>query len=164
MPARCISPSACCRDVTFELRPSTPNHRRVSCAALARLHSVSLGRRSTQACCACAPCRAGCGRTTPHRRAPHRREASLLRDTTVVQRASCRLQYQASAACLACVCRATARSLSRGRRLSILFYRARALSHCVRLAYTLLKALRRREASLLWLFSKVRRASCGLQP
>ena len=99
-------------------------------SAQARLRSLSLGRRrSTQAFCARAPCRVRCGRTTPYRRAPPRREASLLRRTTVARRASCSLQHQASAACLACVSRPPARSLSRGRRFGIQAYRARALAH-----------------------------------
>ena len=63
---------------------------------------VSLGRgRSTRACCPRAPCRAGCCRSRRKIRTLRRRKASFFRRTTVVQRASCSLQRQASAACLA---------------------------------------------------------------
>ena len=71
-------------------------------AAHARRHSLSLERRrTTRACCARAPYHAGCGRLMPCERALHWREASFLRPTPVVRRASCGLQRQASAACLA---------------------------------------------------------------
>ena len=53
------------------------------------LRSLSLReRRSTKACCARAPCHAGCGRSTQHETALHRREASPTRRTAVVRRAS----------------------------------------------------------------------------
>ena len=68
-----------------------------ACHARARLRSLSLGRRrSTRACYARAPCRAGCGRSMPLEETLRRREASLLRRAAVVRRASCGLQRQAS--------------------------------------------------------------------
>ena len=101
-PARGLSPSARGRGVTCQLRPPTSSQRRVCRAAQARRRSLSLGwRRSTRACCACAPCRAGCGRSMRYQRALRRREASLLPARAVVRRASCGLQRQASAAWLA---------------------------------------------------------------
>ena len=63
---------------------------RVACAG-APLRSLSLGRRSTRACCARAPRRAGCGRSVKLIRPLHQREASLLRCETVVRYASCGL-------------------------------------------------------------------------
>ena len=43
----------------------------------------------------------GCGRFVSRRKMPHRRDGSLLRRAAVVRRASCDLQLQASAACVA---------------------------------------------------------------
>ena len=80
--------------------------------AQARQRSLSLGkRRSTRACFARARCRTGCGRLRPRSKAAHRREGSLLRCNTVVQRASCGLKLQASTACLVRHRRAGARCL-----------------------------------------------------
>ena len=80
-------------------------HRQVSAAchaAQARRCSLFLERRrSTRSCCWFAPSRTGCGRFTPYQRLPRRRQASFLRCASVVPRASCGLQRQASAACLA---------------------------------------------------------------
>ena len=146
-PARGLSPSARARGATCQLRPPTPSQRRVSRVAQARLRSLSLGRRrSTRACCARAPCRAGCGRSMP-KRTLRRREASLLRRAPW-----CDVPAAASNAKPAPrVSRAqrALRSLSLGRRRS-----TRACSRARRAAlvvvgYVLQRALRRREASLL---------------
>ena len=95
-------------------------------SAQAHLRSLSAGRtRSTQACYARAPWRAGCARKALRRRAPCRREASLLRRVAVVRRASCGLQRQASAACLAQRRRACALCLSGGGAVHKLSARAR---------------------------------------
>ena len=68
--ARGLSPSARDRGATCQLRPPTASQRRVAHAAQARRRSLSLGRRrSTRACFARAPCRAGCGRLVSHRKA-----------------------------------------------------------------------------------------------
>ena len=64
-PARGLSPSARARGATCQLRPPTPSQRRVSRGAGAPALAVSGRRRSTRACCARAPCRAGCGRLCP---------------------------------------------------------------------------------------------------
>ena len=108
--------------------------------------AVSGRRRSTRACCACAPCRAGCGRSSLQR-ALRRREASLLRRAPVVRRASCGLQRQASAAWLARRRRAAlAVSGEEAQHSSLLRARRAAL---VVVGPCLEKALHRREASLL---------------
>ena len=114
-PARGLSPSARGRGATCQLRPPTPSQRRVSRTAQARRCSLSLGRRrSTRACFARAPCRAGCGRFVSLERGLRRREASLLRRAAVVRRASCDLKLQASAACVAQRRRVGARCLWEG--------------------------------------------------
>ena len=65
------------------------------------LCSLSLGRRcSTRACCARAPCRAGCGRPVRLKKIMRRREAPLFQRAPVVQRTSYSTQHQASAAFL----------------------------------------------------------------
>ena len=70
--------------VATQNQPAFAWHR-----AGAPLRSLSLGRRRvTQACCARAPCRAGCCRFMHKARALHRRKASLLRRAAVVRRAS----------------------------------------------------------------------------
>ena len=72
---------------------------RVSRGAQARLRSPPLDRRrSTQAFCARAPCRAGSGRPVHYEKALHRQEASLFRRAAAVRHASYGLQCQASAA------------------------------------------------------------------
>ena len=87
---------------TCQLGLPTSSQRRVSCVAQARLQSQPLGRRrSTQACCACAPSSASCGRLMNFSMTLSLREASFLRRAPVVRRASCDLQRQASVACLA---------------------------------------------------------------
>ena len=85
----CLESATCRREASLLRR--APVVRRASCglqrqasaachAAQRALRSLSLGRRrSTRACCARAPCCAGCGRPMPTRRALRRREASLLR-------------------------------------------------------------------------------------
>ena len=132
-------------------------------AAQARRRSLSLGRRrSTRACCARAPCRAGCGRSCTMKGALHRREASLLRRAAVVRRASCGLQRQASAACHAAQARRRfAVSGEEAQHSSLL--RARAVPRWLWSDCAVRRALRRREASLLRRAAVVRRASCGLQ-
>ena len=91
--ASLLSARAC--GATCQLRPPTPSQRRDSRAAQARRRSLSLGRRrSTQACCVRAPCRAACGWPRPYERALHWQDASLLRRAPVVRRASCALQRQ----------------------------------------------------------------------
>ena len=60
-----------------------------ACSALVRdVAGFSLGRRrAMRACRARAPCRAGCGRSTPYERALHEREAALVRWKAVLPRA-----------------------------------------------------------------------------
>ena len=103
---------------------SNASQRRVARAAQARRRSLSLGRRrSTRACCARAPCRAGCGRPCPRKdTAP--REASLLRRAPwcdVPAAASKPSQRRVSRA------RGALRSLSLGRRRSTRACCARAV-------------------------------------
>ena len=148
--------------------------RRVSCGlqrapviCVAReqapLRWLSLGRwKNRRACRARAPCCAGCDRSTRYERVLHRREASLFRRKTVVRRASCDLQHAAGIR----VARAQAplRWVSLGRWRNTRACRARApcCAGCDRpLRYR--RALHRREASLFWCKSVVRRASCDLQ-
>ena len=104
----------------------------MACAAQARRCSLSLGRRrSTRACFARARCRAGCDRFMSRRKVPHRREGSLFWCAAVARRASCGLQLQASAACLArrrCV---GARCLSGGGAVLELSSRARSAAMAV---------------------------------
>ena len=84
-----------------------------------------------------APCRAGCYRPTCYGRAVHRREASLLRYKTVVQRESCDLQRAAGIR--------VARERVPLRWLSLRMWqntracRARAVPRWLRSAYALLK-------------------------
>ena len=165
MPARDISPSACGRNATCQLRRPTPSQRRVSHAAQACLRSLSLGRgRITQACCVRAPCRAGYGRATLYRRAPRRREASLLRHAAVVRRASCGLQRQASAACLARRRRTCTLCLSGGGAARKLAAHARcAALDMVGLRPTKGHRVGERHLSFGARHAVVRRASCGVQ-
>ena len=83
------------RGATFELWP--PTRSRNSCGTLASPTALAISREvvNTRACCARAPCRAGCDRTTDDKISLHRREVSLLRCKTVVRRASCGLQHAA---------------------------------------------------------------------
>ena len=104
----------------------------MACAAQARRCSLSLGRRrSTRACFARARCRAGCDRFMSRRKVPHRREGSLCWCAAVVRRASCGLQLQASAACLARRRRVGARYLSGGGAVLELSSRARGAAMVV---------------------------------
>ena len=112
---RCFSPSAHDRSAACQLLPQTSSQRRVARAAQARRRSLSLGRRrSTRACFARARCCTGCDRFMSRRKVLHRREGSLFWCAAVVRRASCGLQLQASAACLARRRRVGARCLSGG--------------------------------------------------
>ena len=89
-------------------RPASPASNTKPAAA--RERSLFLGRRrSTRACCARSPRRAGCGWLMLYTRAPHQREASLLRTAALVRRASYRLQRQAG-------CRAGAKRTHAGAR------------------------------------------------
>ena len=96
-----------------------------ACTRSAPLRSLSLGRRrSTRACDARAPCRAGCSRSDAYGRHCTEREASLLRRKAVLRRASRGLHTAAGLR----VQRASAplRSLSLGRRRSTRACDARA--------------------------------------
>ena len=76
--------------VAFNEQPAFAAH------ASAPLRWLSTGRRrSASACDARAPCRASCGRYMSYGRALHRRDASLPRCKTVLQRASGGLQRAA---------------------------------------------------------------------
>ena len=98
---------------TCQLRP--PSHSRLSRGMRAR--QIPLGRkRSTEACCASARCRAGYGWYVPYVEKPHRREASLLRRAAVVRRTSWVLHHTANF-CVAHA-RAPLRWLSLGSRRS----------------------------------------------
>jgi hypothetical protein len=104
----------------------------VARAAQARRRSLSLGRRrSTRACFVRARCRAGCDRFMSRRKVLHRREGSLFWCAAVVRRASCGLQLQASAACLARRRRVGARCLSGGDAVLELSSRARSAAMVV---------------------------------
>ena len=108
--------------------------------ASAPLRSLSLGRRrSTQACCARAPCRAGCGRSAHYVRGLHRQETSLLRCVAVVRRTSCGLPEPAGF----CVARASAalRMLSLETRRSTRACCARAVPRWLWSAYALGKGV-----------------------
>ena len=96
--ARGLSPSARARGATCQLRPPTPSSAACHAAQARTALAVSGRRRSTRACC-CARRAALVVVGHAYRRAPRRREASLLRRAPVVRRASCGLQRQASAAC-----------------------------------------------------------------
>ena len=84
------SASARGRGATCPLWPPTPSQRRASCAAQARLRSLSLEkRRSAQAFCARAPRRPGRDRGLRRNAAQRQRETSLIRRTAMVPRANC---------------------------------------------------------------------------
>ena len=74
-------------------------------------------RHSTRACDAPTPCRAGCGRVMPYKKALHRREASVLRCKAMLRRASRGLKRAAGLVLLA-LASAPLRWLSVGRRRS----------------------------------------------
>ena len=157
-PARGLSPSARARGATCQLRPPTPSQRRVPRAGA--LRSLSLGRRrSTRACCARAPCRAGCGRLC-HRKALRRREASLLRRAPWCDVPAAASNAKPAAACHARSAPALAVS---GMRRSTRACCARAVPRWLWSALAIERTLRRREASLLRRAPVVRRASCSLQ-
>ena len=83
------------RGTAYQLRPQTQSLPPRVSQAHAYRRSVFIGRtRSTQAGCARALCRAGCGCFAPVTRTLHQRNASLLRRAAVVRRASYRLQRQ----------------------------------------------------------------------
>ena len=73
------------------VRRPMPSQRRLSRGARAPSLAISLGRRSTRACCVRAPCRAGYGRPKPIRRAHRQQKASPFQRASVVRRASCSL-------------------------------------------------------------------------
>ena len=157
--ARGLSTPARGRSVTCQLRP--PTHSQLSRGMPAR--QIYLGRkRSTEACCARAPCRAGYGWYVPYVEKPHRREASLLRRAAVVRRASCGLQHTANF--YVAHARAPLRwlSLVRRRRTRAVCTHAPCRAGCGRpMSYE--STLSRREASLLQRAAVVRHASCSLQ-
>ena len=131
-------------------------------AAGAPALAVSGWKRSTRACCARAPCRAGWDRPMRVRRAMHQRKTCPLRRAPVVRRVSCGFQRQASAACLARRRRACARCLGVETQHSSLLC-ARRAALVVISPYGNIRALRPRVASLLRRTPVVRRPSCGLQ-
>ena len=115
-----------------------------------------------RACRACAPCCAGCGQYTHHKRALHRREVSFFPCKTVVRRASClpptcgRHSVARSPAPL--------RWMSLGRWENTQSCRARAPCRaCFDSPKRYERALHRQEASHSRCKTVVRQASCGLQ-
>ena len=141
------------------------NQRRVSCAAQSRRRSLSLGgRRSTQALCVRAPCRAGRDRPMAHEMALPRLEVSqhLARacGATCQLRPPTPSQHRVSR-----VAQVRQRSLSLGGRRSTRTCCARALCRAgCGPPMPIERALRRRQASLSFRRAPaVRRASCGLQ-
>ena len=156
MPATGLCPSTRARGLQRQGR---------SACQAAQVHQRLLslgGRRSTRACSAPASCRAGCGWPVPVRTSLRRREASLLRGAPVMRPASCGLQRQASAACLARRTRACARDLlGEGAALEVAACACRAAliiaGPCVSEEH------RTGERRLSFGAPVVRRASCGLQ-
>ena len=96
--------------------------------ASAPLRWLSLGsRRSTPACCAQAPCRAGCGCFAYYATSLHRLEASLRWRATVVRRAGCAFENQPAFAWQATRDRATALAASQDEAQRASFLRVRAV-------------------------------------
>ena len=134
---------------------------RVACAS-APLRSLSLGRRrSTRACCARAPCRAGCGRPMPRKGTA---SARGLSPSARGRGATCQLRPPTPSRLSRVHARARhcARCLSGGGAARELAARARRAALVV-VGLCLERRLHRREASLLRRAAVVRRASCGLQ-
>ena len=87
------------RGTACQLRPPMQSlPPRVSQAHVRRRSAFLERRRSTQAGCARAPCRADCDRLTSFTRTLHQRKASLLRRAAVVRRASYRLRESSARA------------------------------------------------------------------
>ena len=97
VPVRAPFPSARARGATCQLRRPTPSQRRVSRGTGAPALAVS-GEKAPHSGRAVLLVVVG---TRHLRREPCRPEASLLRRTSVVRRASCSPQRQASVACVA---------------------------------------------------------------
>ena len=129
--------------------------------ASALLRSLSLGRRrSTRACCARALCHGGGCRSVQHKRALHRREASLIRRTAVLRRASVGHTEPAGIrVARACAPLSLAVSQEEAQHASLL--RARAVPRWLWSIHVYKTALYRREASLIRRTAAVRRASGG---
>ena len=162
VPAKGLPPLARYRGATCQLRPPTPNKRRVPRGAVALALAVFGEEAHAKTCFARALRRAGCGLVAFHEKALDWREACLLRPALLVRRASCDLQRPTSAACHAA--QSSRRSLSLGRRHS-----TQACCVCApcRFGYDRLapfeKGLRRQEATLFRRALVVRRASYGPQ-
>ena len=161
-PAKGLSPLARYRGTTCQLRPPTPNKRRVSRGAVELALAVSGKEPHATACCARALRRAGPGLVASHKSALDRRKACLLRPALLVRCASCDLQCQTSAACHAAQSSRCSLSLGRKRSTQASCVCAPRRFSCNRLL-SLKKGMRRREACLLRRALVERRASCGLQ-
>ena len=142
------------RDAPCQLQPRTHSRLSRSAHASAPLRWLSvMTRRSTRACDARAPCRAGSSRLVPYAGPLHRRDVSLHRCKTVVRRAGCGLQGTAGfreARTRVCHC------------THCLAKRAPCRAGCYRVMQHE-RPLHRRNASLHRRKTMVRRASCGLQ-